>query len=124
MTTWTNEELAEIEGTDELQVATLRRDGTLSSLRTIWVVRRGGELYVRSVKGPSSDWFRGTQVRHEGHIQAGGVGKEVTFVDAAHNLDDELDAAYRSKYRRYDASIVNTVLSPQAQATTIKLVPR
>lgn len=124
MTTWTDEELAEIDDTHELQIASLRRDGTLSSPRTIWVVRRGGELYVRSVKGPTSDWFRSTRVRHEGHIQAGAVGKEVTFVDAEHDLDDELDAAYRSKYRRYDASIVNSVLSPQAQATTIKLVPR
>lgn len=124
MTTWTNEELAEIEATDELQIASLRRDGTLGSPRTIWVVRHGDELYVRSVKGPTSDWFRSTRVRHEGHIQAGGVGKEVTFVDAGHGLEDQIDAAYRSKYRRYDASIVNSTLSPQARATTIKLVPR
>ena len=40
---------------------------------TIWVVRLGDDLYVRSVNGRTSAWFRGTQVRHEGHIQAGGV---------------------------------------------------
>src|SRR2546430_13478227 len=33
-------------------------------------------LYVRSVKGPSSTWFRGTQERHEGRIRAGGVRSE------------------------------------------------
>jgi hypothetical protein len=63
-------------------------------------------------------------VRQEGHIQAGGISKVVTFADAGHDLDDDIDAAYRSKYRRYPASIVNSVLSPQARATTIKLVPR
>jgi hypothetical protein len=124
MTTWTNGELAKIEAADELEIASRRRDGTLSSPRTIWVVRHGDDLYIRSVNGPTSDWFRGTRVRHEGHIHAGGVGKDVTFVDAGHDLDDDIDAAYRSKYRRYAASIVNSILSPQARATTIKLVPR
>lgn len=46
---------------------------------TIWVVRHGDDLYVRSYRGRSGSWFRGTQVRHEGHIQAGGVDKDVMF---------------------------------------------
>jgi hypothetical protein len=124
MTVWTAEELATIEAADELQIASRRRDGTLSSPRTIWVVRHGDDLYVRSVRGSMSAWFHATRVRLEGHIQAGGIRKDVTFADAGHDLDDDIDAAYRSKYRRYTASIVNSVLSPQARATTIKLVPR
>jgi hypothetical protein len=124
MTAWTTGELATIEAADELQIASRRRDGTLSSPRTIWVVRHGDDLYVRSVRGSTSAWFHATRVRQEGHIQAGGISKVVTFADAGHDLDDDIDAAYRSKYRRYPASIVNSVLSPQARATTIKLVPR
>jgi hypothetical protein len=124
MTAWTNEELAAIEAADELQIASRRRDGALTSPRTIWVVRHGDDLYVRSVNGPASAWFRNTRARHEGHIQAGGVRKDVAFADAGHDLDDDIDAAYRSKYRRYAARIVNSVLSPQARATTLKLVPR
>ena len=124
MTTWTKGELAKIDAADELEIASRRRDGTLSSPRTIWVVRHGDDLYVRSVNGPTSDWFRSTRVRHEGHIQAGGVGKDVTFADGADDLDDDLDTAYRSKYRRYAANIVGSILSPQSRATTIKLVPR
>lgn len=124
MTTWTAGELSRIGAAEELQVAPRRRDGALASPRTIWVVRNGDDLYIRSVNGPTAGWFRGTQVRHEGHIQAGGVSKDVTFTDAGPGLDDELDTAYRAKYRRYARSIVDSIVSPQARSTTIKLVPR
>jgi hypothetical protein len=33
-------------------------------------------------------------VRHEGHIIAGGVEKEVTFTDADHKLEEAIDTAY------------------------------
>jgi hypothetical protein len=123
MTAWTSDELAKIGPAEELEIASLRRDGTLRNPVTIWVVRHGDDLYVRSVNGRTSAWFRGSQVRHEGHIQAGGVDKDVTFVETD-DINDEIDAAYRSKYHRYAASIVNTIVSPKARAATIKLVPR
>ena len=50
--------------------------------------------------------------------------KDVTFVDADHDLDDQLDAVYRAKYRRYAASIINAIVSAEARAATLKLVPR
>ena len=124
MTEWTKDELTKIGSAEELQIASLRRDGTLRKPVTIWVVRDGDSLHVRSVKGPTAAWFRGTRERHEGRIRAGNVEKDVTFVDAEHNIDDEVDAAYRSKYRRYAGSILNSVLTPQARSTTTKLVPR
>jgi hypothetical protein len=124
MTTWTSDELTRIGAAEELRIASLRRDGTLGSPRTIWVVRHGDDLHIRSVNGPAAAWFRGTQVRHEGRIQVGGVSKDVTFADADPGLDDELDAAYRAKYRRYAPSIISTIVSPQARSATIRLVPR
>ncbi|HEX7973375.1 MAG TPA: DUF2255 family protein [Anaerolineales bacterium] len=125
MTMWTSNELNSIGTAEELEIAPLRRDGTLRKPVTIWVVRLGDDLYVRSVNGRTSAWFRGTQVRHEGHIQAGGIDKDVTFVDeAAPDLNEQIDAAYRTKYRRYAASIVNSIVSPTARSATIKLAPR
>jgi hypothetical protein len=125
MTTWTSDELKKIETAEELQIASLRRDGTLRKPVTIWVVRVGDDLYVRSVYGRTSAWFRGTQVRHEGHIRAGRVDKDVAFVEETDpGISDQIDAAYLTKYRRYAASIVNTTVSPEARSATIKLVPR
>ncbi|APU16432.1 MULTISPECIES: DUF2255 family protein [Actinoalloteichus] len=124
MTTWTPDELARIDGADELQVTTLRGDGSPRSPRTIWVVRDGDDLYVRSVYGVTSVWYRGTRTRHEGRVQAGGVDRDVTFVDVGDELDERLDAEYRSKYRRYAASIVDSITSAEARAATIRLVPR
>jgi len=124
MTTWTSDELTRIGSAEELQIAPRRRDGSLAPQRTIWVVRHGGDLYVRSVNGRDSAWFRGTQVQHQGHIRAGGVSKDVTLADAGEDVGEDLDAAYRDKYSRYPASIVGSVMRPQARAATLKLVPR
>jgi hypothetical protein len=125
MSAWTSEELRKIGAAEELQIASLRRDGTLRNPVTIWVVRLGDDLYIRSVNGRAGAWFRGTQVRHEGNIRAGGVDKDVTFVEEADlEINAQIDAAYRTKYRRYAASIISTIVSPKARAATIKLVPR
>jgi hypothetical protein len=124
MTTWTSNELNKIGTAEELQIASLRQDGTLRKPVTIWVVRLGDDLYVRSVNGRSGAWFCGTQVRHEGHIRAGGVDKDVTFVDTDPGINDQIDAAYRTKYHRYAANIVGSIVTPEARSSTIQLVPR
>jgi hypothetical protein len=85
----------------------------------------GDDLYVRSRKGRTSRWFRATQVRHAGHVKAGGVGKDVTFVaEGDDDVNDQIDAAYRTKYRRHGGRYVDLMVAETARATTIKLVPR
>jgi hypothetical protein len=124
VSTWTSEELDRIAAADEPQLASARADGTLRKPVTIWVVRHGDGLYVRSTYGPGSKWFRGVQVRHEGQISAGGIDKDVVFADAG-DVDDEIDDAYRSKYGgRYPAEEVNPMVRPEVRATTIRLEPR
>jgi hypothetical protein len=125
MTIWTSDELNKIGKAEELEIESLRSDGTLRKPVIIWVVRIGDDLYVRAYKGRTSPWFRGALTQHAGHIRAGGVDKDVTFVEeAAPNLNDQIDALYRTKYRRYAANIVGDVVTPEARAATIKLVPR
>lgn len=91
---------------------------------TIWIVRVGDDLYVRSAYAQRSAWFRAVQVRHGGLVRAGGVEKDVIFMDADAKLNDEIDGAYRNKYRRHGASYVNMMISPEARSATTKLVPR
>jgi hypothetical protein len=123
MAAWTSDELTKIGTADELRIASLRRDGTLRKPVIIWVVRYGDELYVRSVNGPTAAWFRGAQDCREGHIWAGGIEKDVTFVDADDDIDDALDAEYRAKYRRSPSSVAH-ITSPAARSATLRLVPR
>lgn len=125
MTAWIDDELDKIGTADELEIAGLRKDGSLHSFRTIWVVRVGDGLYVRSVNGRTSDWFRGVQTRLAGSIQAGGVEKPVNFVEIDNPaLQQQIDAAYVAKYSHYPKAYVDACLTPKAHAATIRLVPR
>jgi hypothetical protein len=124
MTAWTGDELASIGTADELDIAPLRAGGTLRNPVTIWVVRYGDDLYVRSARGPGGAWFRAAQERHEGRVQAGGIEKDVTFAEETDPaVNDQIDAAYRGKYHRYSRSYVDPIVTPEARATTLKLVP-
>ena len=124
MTIWTSDELNKIGTAEELQIAAFRSDGTLRKPVTIWVVRVGDDLYVRSVYGRTSAWFRSTQVRHEGYIRAGGIEKHVFFVDENEpGINDQIDTEYLAKYRRYP-QYVAPMVTPEVRAATIKLVPR
>ena len=124
MTPWTNAELDKIGAAEELQLASLRGDGTLRKPVTMWVVRLNNDLYVRSANGRAGVWFKGTQERHEGYIRAGDIDKDVTFVDEADpSINDQIDAAYLAKYHRYPQYVAPMVTAEVRQAT-IKLVPR
>ena len=124
MTSWTADELKRIGAAEELEIAPEREDGTLRKAVPIWVVRVGDDLYVRSYRGSSGAWFRAAQASHAGHIEAGGVAKDVTLtpeLDPA--VNDQIDAAYRTKYRRYP-QYVEPMLVATIRATTLKLAPR
>ncbi len=123
MARWTSDELDRIGRAEELELASVREDSTLRRPVIMWVIRTGDDLYVRSVNGRGSAWFRSAQRRHEARIGAGGIEKDVSLVetDAA---NDEVDAAYHAKYDRLYPSIVPRIVASDARAATLKLVPR
>jgi hypothetical protein len=124
MINWTIEELDKIGNAEELQIAPLRQDGALGKQVIIWVVRVGDDLYIRSYRGRAGSWFRGALARHEGRIWTGGLEKEVSFLEeTGTGINDQIDSAYRSKYRRYP-QYVDPMIAPEVRATTLKLVPR
>lgn len=123
MTSWTHDELDKIGPADEVQIAPRRRDGTLRSPITIWLVRQGDGLYIRSVNGRDGSWFQAAQARHEAHLQAPGLEKDVDLIEVGDEVNDQVDEAYRTKYQRYP-SIVPRMVTPEVRATTLRLEPR
>lgn len=124
MVGWTNDELDKIGAAEELEIAPMRGDGTLRNPTTIWVVRVGDDLYVRSWRGRGGAWFRTAQASHEGRIRAGGVEKDVSFVEVSDpGLNDQIDDAYRAKYRQYP-QYVTPMVAAEVRSTTLRLVPR
>jgi hypothetical protein len=124
MSAWTANELDRIGSAAELQISPRSSDGTLRRATTIWVVRVEDDLYVRSWRGPHGHWYRAMQQSHGGQIRAGGVDKNVAFVEAEDGVEDAVDAAYRSKYHSSGAQYVDPMVRPEARATTTKLMPR
>jgi hypothetical protein len=122
MPTWTSQELDRIGAAHEMRIASVRSDGTLRDPVIVWVVRAGDDIYTRSVNGRGAAWFGGTQVRHEGHLEAGGVDKDVAFVDVDGEINDELDAAYRQKYGNSIGA--DHIVMQEARAATLKIIPR
>ncbi len=116
---WTPNELEAIGAADEMRIAPRRPDGTLTPCTTIWVVRVGDDLYVRSYRGPSGSWYRAAQLTGRGRISVGGVERDVTF--ERHGVEADVDQAYRAKYGR--STYVDAMLTAETAATTLRLVP-
>jgi hypothetical protein len=124
VTAWTADKLARIGDADELRIASRRADGSLRPFITIWVVRTGEELFVRSAHGYDNPWFQRALASGEGRIRAGGVERDVDLEVPGSGVDAIVDAAYHAKYDRYGARTVATVVSPEAARSTLRLVPR
>ena len=95
---WTEAELETLAAAGELQIASRRQDGTLSPPVTIWAVRHDGDVYARSVNGPSATWYLAAKHRAAGRIWSGGVEREVRFRQPDSDVEDALDDAYSNKY--------------------------
>ena len=124
MSNWTAGELDAIGASDELQIAALRPDGSLRSYTTIWVVRVGEDLYVRSYRGRDVTWFQSALRRSEGRIQAAGIDRDVTFSEPDRADHAAIDQAYTDKYARYGSTYIDPMISPGARAATLRLTPR
>jgi hypothetical protein len=124
MTTWNPGELERIGAAEELRLASRRSDGSLRQYVTMWVVRAGDDLYVRSAYGPDNPWYRRATASGAGRIRAGGIERDVSFAQAAAEPQSGIDAAYHAKYDRYGPGIVGSVTGPGAHSVTLRLVPQ
>lgn len=125
MTAWSDDEIERLGAAEELRIAGRRSDGSLSAPVTIWAVRAGDDLYLRSVRGPAGGWFKAVRARHEGWISAGGVERDVVVEDvpATDPIQDRIDAAYADKHGRGSPDVL-AITNDLARATTLKVRPR
>lgn len=63
-------QLDKIGKAEEVQIGLVGRDETLRKPVTVWAVRQGDDVCLRSVRGRSGHWYRGAQDRHEGRLNA------------------------------------------------------
>ena len=119
---WTPIELTTLNEEQLLRIATTRPDGTLRAPVIIWAVVVGDDLYVRSVRGDAGGWYRHIQENPDAQIESGDVKRAVTAIAAGRALDQEIDSAYLAKFGPSNA--VDSITTPAANTTTLKLVPR
>ena len=93
LTTWPLDQLERIGAAEEIGLASRRPDGSLRPYVTMWVVRAGDDLYVRSAYGPDNPWYRRATASGSGRTRAGGVERDVSFAQAARAVQDDIDAA-------------------------------
>lgn len=121
MTGWTPDELRELDRVGEVRVAGRRQDGSSRSLVIVWHVVVDGELYLRSVKGPEGQWYKGVARYFEGFISWGGRTRPVTYtLDSSQ--DAAIDAAYQAKYG--NGSPTRAITNALSKQTTLRVDPR
>lgn len=119
---WSSDQLDRVSGSEELHISSYRRDGSLRRWTTIWVVRVGDDLYVRSVYGTEGGWYRNAMRHHRARIQAGGVETDVTLEPVTSTaINDEVAAAYSAKYRSQPGAL-RPILENTAAETTVRLL--
>ena len=123
MGAWQADELERIGRATEIGIASRRDDGSLRSYVTIWAVRVGDDLYVRSAYGYGNPWFQRALLSGSGRVRAAGVERDVELLVPDAAVAAAVTTAYHAKYDRYGAAIVDTVVSPEAVRATLRVLP-
>jgi hypothetical protein len=126
MSGWSKAELDKIAKADDLHIAPFREDGkTYGTPTWIWSVKAGDALYVRGYNGQQSRWYRAAIRQKAGRIIAAGMTKEVAFEAVSgsgdDSINDQIDEAYRVKYR--GSPYLRPMISERARAATVRVAP-
>lgn len=120
---FTAEELRRMDEADDLHVSPFREDGiTYGTPTWIWSVVVEGDLYVRAYNGQNSSWYRAAMRQKAGRIIAAGMTKEVSFEPVEGAINDQIDDAYRAKYK--SSPYLAPMIGARARSATVKVVPR
>jgi hypothetical protein len=118
---WSAEQLQQIDSSRELQIATVRNDGTLHTWVSIWVVRVGDDVYVRTWYRRDTGWFGRAVSQRRARIRVPALETEVAIEDMGDStaeLQSKVNAAYRTKYGLVGH---RSMVTDDAVATTLRL---
>ena len=122
MSSWPKDELGKIAKTDDLHIAPFREDGVTYGTPTwIWSVVVDDALYVRAYNGPSSRWYKAAMQQKRGRITAASVTKNVAFEPVDGPINDDIDEAYREKYK--NSPYLQPMISKRSRSATVKIEP-
>src|SRR6266481_679921 len=123
MSTWSKDELRQIADADDLPISPFREDGVTYGTPTwIWSVVVEDGLYVRPYNGKSSRWYKAAMQQNAGRIAVASMTKDVAFESVDGAINDEIDDAYRKKYK--SSPYLQPMIGARARAATVRIVPR
>ena len=118
----TTEEIKQIAQKDDFHIAPFRPDGeTFGTPTWVWVVAVDDQLFVRAYNGVRSRWYQAAVSQKAGKIEAAGMVKKVRFEPVTGSIQDEIDEAYRQKYK--GSPYLNAMIRDQAKAATLRILP-
>lgn len=122
MSSWRKSELKKIADTDDLHISPFREDGmTYGTPTWIWSVIEDNSLYVRAYSGTASRWYKAAMQQKRGRITAAGITKDVTFEPLDGPINDDIDEAYREKYK--NSPYLQPMISKRSRSATVKIEP-
>jgi hypothetical protein len=123
---WSPEDRERVGRAEELEIAARGGDGTLRRWLPIWVVCAGEQVYVRTWHRRDSGWFGQALDSRRARIRVPGLEVDVAVEDVGEDQGDlraDVDAAYRAKYGRYGGVSVDRMVTDEAAASTLRLIP-
>ena len=118
---FSEEDLASLERAEEVEIETQAPDK--AARRTvIWVVVDGGEVFIRTYKGPDSRWYRDAMANPAVAIHVDGRRLPATAIPATD--PDSIERTSSGFLRKYanDRS-AQAMVAPDVLETTLRLEP-
>jgi hypothetical protein len=119
MATFPADQLERIDKRQEVEIETHAADGTVHRV-TIWAVVDDGEVFVRSVRGPTARWYRELLRDGTGVLR---VGEEHIPVRATQTPDDaSVSRTSQALQRKYEGDpAVWAMIREDVLETTVRL---
>ncbi len=118
--TLSTEDIIQIAQHDDFHIAPFREDGkTYGTPTWIWSVMVDNKLYVRAYYGTGSRWYQAAIRQKAGKIEAAGMVKKVAFEPVSGVINDEIDEAYREKYK--GSPYLQAMIGRRARAATVRV---